>query len=211
MKQNKTDISPQFQQPHKVSCTHHSKFLTYLSCGALDLSNPIYFSQWTEEEDYRLIVGEIITALTPKLKSSKGCCAEYSHLTFHSHGATEALAMPIRKTWFISRSASELFGEPKPWNHAARSHLSTPCLAQQQILFELELIPIIAERWEHELEETPHHLAYEWLDGSLTFHLLTNFSDFVPLLQTMIIFFASCDVERNTKCLHEYPHLTHFS
>lgn len=32
---------------HKVSGTYHSKFLTYLSSGALDLSHQICFSQWT--------------------------------------------------------------------------------------------------------------------------------------------------------------------
>lgn len=47
---------------HKVSGTYHSKFLTYLSSGALDLSHQICFSQWTGEGDYRLTVSVIITA-----------------------------------------------------------------------------------------------------------------------------------------------------
>lgn len=175
-------ISAQFQstEPHrKVS---GSKFLTYLSSGASDLSHRIFFSQWTGEGDYRLIVGEIMTALTLKWKSSRGCCGEYRHVTFHSHGATEARSLTHLEIRFISQSASELFGEPEPQSHTALSHLSTLTL------------------------HANHHMARKWLDGSLTFPPFDWFSDLVPLQHTRFIYF--CMMSRRA---HEYPHLTHFS
>lgn len=153
------------EEPHrKVSGTYHSKFLTYLSSGASDLSHRIFFSQWIGEGDYRLIVGEIMTALTLKWKSSRGCCGEYFIPTVPPKLALRA-HLEIR---FISRSASELFGEPKLQSHTALSHLST-----------LHLTP-----------HANHHMARKWLDGSLTFPPFDWFSDLVPLQQTRFIYFC---------------------